>query len=170
MSAPPAHGPPEGPAAHVRRSGRASVCSSLHQPSWKLFVADRGGSPLTLVTIDAARSRILTLVFWDTVFSTVKALSCGQRSVAMITPSAWSMTVLETIDDRNWSLVSLHDAIRSASVSAPDACPANCSARAVSAGPNARGRRAYRVSAPAGSASANSGTARHARRPSATAC
>ena len=76
----------------------------------------------------------------------------------------------EAVEDRNWWLRSSQVAIRSASVSAPDAFLANASARLVSAGPKAPGRRAYRLSAPTGSPSAISGTAKQDRMPSAAAC
>src|ERR1700743_3220001 len=108
----------------------------------------------------AARSRIFTFVFCDALLSLASALSYGQCSVTMITPSAWSMIAREAIDERNWSFRSLHEAIRSASVSAPDACDANQRAREVASGPNACGRLAYKVRAPAGLPSDNSGTDR----------
>ena len=98
-------------------------------------------------------------MFCETLRSSANALSCGHRSVAMITPSAWSMTALDTIDDLSWSFWSAQEAIRRASVSAPEACLANLSARPASSGPNAPGRRAYSTSAPVGSPSVTSGSA-----------
>jgi anti-sigma B factor antagonist len=56
------------------------------QPSSK--TSGLGGSPLTLVTIAAARSRSLTLRFCDASRSRSNARVCVHRSWAMITPMA----------------------------------------------------------------------------------
>jgi hypothetical protein len=101
----------------------------------------------------------LTLVFCEALRSIANARSCGQRPVAMITPRAWSIIARDTIDNLSWSFWPAQEASRSATVSAPEACAANSSARAVSSGPKASGGRAYSTSAPAGFPSLSSGTA-----------
>jgi hypothetical protein len=57
-----------------------------------------------LVTIAVAISRSLTLLFCDAERKIEKARSCVQRSLAMIMPSAWSITVLEASDERSCSI------------------------------------------------------------------
>src|SRR5690242_13362290 len=56
-----------------------------------------GGSPLTVVMISAAMSRSLRLRFWEAWRSRSKAVAAVQRCCPMRIPTAWSMTLLETI-------------------------------------------------------------------------
>ena len=57
-----------------------------------------------LVTSALAISRSLMLLFCDADRRIAKARSCVQRSRAMIMPSAWSITVRETSDERSCSI------------------------------------------------------------------
>jgi hypothetical protein len=92
-----------------------------------------------------------------------------QRSLAMTIPSAWSITVRESSDDRSCSMRAACEASRMASVRAPEAFSANAAARRACSAPKADARRAYRFRAPTRAPPEVSGNARHERIPWAAA-